>query len=451
MPLEPAWSWSCCADWDRRPVEPPLVLFLRSADDGRSRLATSFISLEAFAPEDLAASMTARRPSFCILIWRAFCLRVCTRASLRSIISPVRRSASWILRRYSRRRYSPMRRMRSTFSSFIWARRCCFARETSWSRPRASLTRRTFSSSSSKRPRRSSLRCSSSRFAWFSTMTRRCSCSSPWCAVSARSRASASRCVCRSASWCASFSKKWSLRFASTRAAWAMLRSMRASICTRRSSRRCRSSSRLRATSAWRSRSASSMSSMRRLTAACWPASMRCVARRCSSALRSRSSSRARASRLSCTALRSPSRRNWRSRSNSSRAPAWRRSSSASSAAARCSSLRRPSSAAALARRAAARFCFSSLSRSDAARLSFSACTSCIFTSKEIICWSSLSCFCFILPMRRCSSSTNAAFCRACSAMICCGVMRAPPPPPPPADRDLGDLDEDESPDLVGV
>ncbi|KAJ1446303.1 Vps5 C terminal like-domain-containing protein [Pelagophyceae sp. CCMP2097] len=27
----------------------------------------------------------------------------------------------------------------------------------------------------------------------------------------------------------------------------------------------------------------------------------------------------------------------------------------------------------------------------------------------------------------------------------------APPPPPPPADRDLGDLDEDESPDLVGV
>mmetsp|Transcript_20027 Transcript_20027/g.52074 ORF Transcript_20027/g.52074 Transcript_20027/m.52074 type:complete len:217 (+) Transcript_20027:276-926(+) len=207
--------------------------------------------------------------SFFRFTMMAFAFRVWTVRSLLSIISCMRRSPSWIFLRVSSRRYSAMRLIRSTFSSFIWSRNLCFSWATTLEPDLAARTLCTFSSSNSNLASRSSFLSSSCRLVAFKIMASLCSCKVFWWTFNNRSRSISSNCSCLKASWCAFFCQKCSLRFSSIFTAWAMFRWMRASIWARRSCLRCRSSSCFFSTRARRSCSASSISFILRLMAFC--------------------------------------------------------------------------------------------------------------------------------------------------------------------------------------
>mmetsp|Transcript_23711 Transcript_23711/g.53512 ORF Transcript_23711/g.53512 Transcript_23711/m.53512 type:complete len:231 (-) Transcript_23711:395-1087(-) len=164
------------------------------------------ISLDALLPLVRASSITLTRWSFWILAVMALALRDSTISVLRCSIWSIRLSASWICRSVSSRLYSPIRLIRSTFSSFIATLRSFLWVSSMRFRSRASLTRCTLISSSMKFCLICSLCRSSSRRVCAKTINRRCSINSCCRACSSRSLAWDCRCSSRRASCAACFS-----------------------------------------------------------------------------------------------------------------------------------------------------------------------------------------------------------------------------------------------------
>mmetsp|Transcript_29925 Transcript_29925/g.54244 ORF Transcript_29925/g.54244 Transcript_29925/m.54244 type:complete len:238 (-) Transcript_29925:1008-1721(-) len=191
------------------------------------------MSLEALLPLAFASSITRIRLSFWIFTFCALSFRVSTISAFRLSMESMRLSPSWICRNVSSLRYSWMRLMRFTFSSFMAIFSSFFSLVSMWLRSRASFTRITFTSSSTNACRSDSMRRSSSLLVCASTMSLRCSMSSCCLACNSRSRSWAPKWSSRSCSWCSCFAKKSCFRFSSTFAAIFMFREMRSSMARR--------------------------------------------------------------------------------------------------------------------------------------------------------------------------------------------------------------------------